>query len=124
MLSKTEVFKLRQSSERLIFCSQMIENQGRNIHVLLRNPSPPVRTRSKLRSSGEFRLLQNRIFSAAAIGRPRILHAFSASISSSQMRAQASEGILRSPRGETATEPTFGPSGRQLLLNCCEKNLR
>jgi hypothetical protein len=42
MLSKTEVFKLRQSSERLIFCSQIIENQGRNIHVLLRNPSPPA----------------------------------------------------------------------------------
>ena len=26
-----------------------------------------------------------------------------------------------SPLGETATDPTLGPSGRQLLLNCCAK---
>ena len=35
---------------------------------------------------------------------------------------QASLGILQSPRGESATVPTFGPSGRQDLLNCWEKN--
>ena len=32
---------------------------------------------------------------------------------------EASEGILQSPRGESATEPTFGPSGSALRLNCC-----
>ena len=36
----------------------------------------------------------------------------------------ASEGIRRSPLGESATLPTFGPSGRQERLNCWEKNLR
>ena len=44
--------------------------------------------------------------------------------SSIQIRAHASDGILRSPLGESATEPTFGPSGRQERLNCWAKNLR
>ena len=34
----------------------------------------------------------------------------------------ASEGILQSPRGESDTEPTFGPSGKQERLNCWLKN--
>ena len=38
--------------------------------------------------------------------------------------AQASLGIRRSPLGDTATVPTFGPSGRQERLNCCAKNRR
>lgn len=46
----------------------------------------------------------------------------SSSFSSSiQIWTTASLGIRRSPREETAMEPTFGPSGRQLRLNCCEK---
>ena len=47
------------------------------------------------------------------------------SISSSsfiQMCTEASLGIRKSPRGERVTLPTFGPSGRQERLNCCEKN--
>lgn len=36
----------------------------------------------------------------------------------------ASLGIRQSPRGERATDPTLGPSGRQFRLNCWEKNLR
>jgi carboxylesterase len=36
----------------------------------------------------------------------------------------ASLGIRQSPRGERLTDPTFGPSGIQLRLNCWEKNLR
>ena len=35
--------------------------------------------------------------------------------------AEASLGMRQSPLGERDTEPTFGPSGMQLLLNCCEK---
>ena len=35
--------------------------------------------------------------------------------------ADASDGIRRSPRGDTATLPTFGPSGRQERLKCCAK---
>lgn len=31
----------------------------------------------------------------------------------------ASDGILQSPRGESDTVPTFGPSGRHERLNCC-----
>lgn len=38
--------------------------------------------------------------------------------------AHASDGIRRSPLGDNATLPTFGPSGRQERLNCCVKNLR
>jgi len=48
MLSKTEVFKLRQSSERLIFCSRIIENQGRNIHVPYRGACSAARPAEKL----------------------------------------------------------------------------
>jgi hypothetical protein len=33
----------------------------------------------------------------------------------------ASDGMRQSPRGESATEPTFGPSGMQERLNCCVK---
>ncbi len=36
----------------------------------------------------------------------------------------ASEGMRRSPRGESATEPTFGPSGMQERLNCWLKKRR
>ena len=46
------------------------------------------------------------------------------SASSSQRRAEASLGIRQSPRGLRHTEPTFTPSGRQLRLNCWEKNRR
>ena len=43
---------------------------------------------------------------------------------SSHSFAEASLGIRQSPRGESDTDPTFGPSGRQLRLNCCEKKRR
>lgn len=36
----------------------------------------------------------------------------------------ASEGMRQSPRGDSDTLPTFGPSGRHERLNCCWKNLR
>lgn len=49
---------------------------------------------------------------------------YSSSNSCIQMAAQASLGMRKSPLGDTATVPTFGPSGRQDLLNCCAKNLR
>ncbi len=51
----------------------------------------------------------------------RITYYFIFFKSSNQIVAHASLGILRSPRGETATVPTFGPSGRHERLNCCEK---
>ena len=38
--------------------------------------------------------------------------------------AATSLGILRSPRGDRLTPTTFGPSGRQLRLNCCVKKRR
>ena len=46
------------------------------------------------------------------------------SSSRSHRAAEASLGIRQSPRGERVTEPTLGPSGRQLRLNCCWKNRR
>ena len=46
------------------------------------------------------------------------------SISSSHNAALASLGMRQSPRGLTLTEPTLGPSGRQLRLNCWAKNRR
>lgn len=49
-------------------------------------------------------------------------NAHNRSISSSHRRLTASEGILKSPRGDSVTVPTLGPSGRQERLNCCEKN--
>ena len=49
---------------------------------------------------------------------------FKCSISSIQIRTDASLGILKSPLGDTATVPTFGPSGKQERLNCCEKKRR
>ena len=53
-----------------------------------------------------------------------VLNHYNVSSSFSHMAALASLGILRSPLGDTATEPTLGPSGRQDLLNCWVKNLR
>lgn len=49
---------------------------------------------------------------------------FRVSSSSIQSRAEASEGIRQSPRGDRVTEPTLGPSGRQERLNCWAKNRR
>lgn len=49
---------------------------------------------------------------------------YSSAISFSQSVAIASLGIRQSPRGERLMEPTFGPSGRQLRLNCCWKKRR
>jgi len=39
----------------------------------------------------------------------------------SHTAATASDGIRQSPRGESATLPTFTPSGRQERLNCWAK---
>ena len=52
------------------------------------------------------------------------IHFYNNSSSSIQIRTQASDGIMRSPRGDTESVPTFGPSGRQERLNCWVKNLR
>ena len=48
----------------------------------------------------------------------------SPSSSLSHSAADASLGIRQSPRGERATVPTLGPSGRQERLNCWEKKRR
>ena len=45
----------------------------------------------------------------------------SASASATHSAALASLGMRQSPRGDNVTEPTLGPSGRQLRLNCWEK---
>ena len=55
-------------------------------------------------------------------GRARV--GYKASTSLSHRAALASEGIRQSPRGESATLPTRGPSGKQERLNCWEKNRR
>ena len=55
--------------------------------------------------------------------KPQKTEDYNISIPSSQITAEASLGMRRSPLGESATVPTFGPSGRQDLLNCCAKNL-
>jgi len=39
-----------------------------------------------------------------------------------QTSGRASLGILQSPRGDKATDPTLGPSGIAERLNCCAKN--
>ena len=52
-------------------------------------------------------------------GNPSKLYNFSTS--SSQSRTQASLGMRQSPRGESVTDPTLGPSGKQERLNCCAK---
>lgn len=43
-------------------------------------------------------------------------------ISASHADTTASLGIRQSPRGDRLILLTFGPSGMQLRLNCCEKN--
>ena len=47
---------------------------------------------------------------------------FAFSRSLSHTSAHASLGILQSPLGDSATVPTFGPSGSQERLNCWMKN--
>ena len=46
------------------------------------------------------------------------------SSSASHNAALASLGMRQSPRGDRETVTTLGPSGRQDLLNCCEKKRR
>ena len=47
-----------------------------------------------------------------------------AATSASQSAGLASLGIRQSPRGDSATEPTFGPSGMAERLNCWLKKRR
>ena len=63
------------------------------------------------------------IFSFFTFSLYRIFSFYKVSSSFIHTATLASLGILQSPRGESATVPTFGPSGRQDLLNCWEKNL-
>ena len=51
-------------------------------------------------------------------------HDYKSSHSFNHNVLQASLGIRQSPRGESDTLPTLGPSGRQERLNCCEKKRR
>ena len=44
--------------------------------------------------------------------------------SSNHNCTEASLGIRQSPLGLRLTLPTFGPSGKQERLNCCEKKRR
>ena len=57
-------------------------------------------------------------------GVPALRMLYSASALASHSAAQASEGMRQSPRGDSVTVPTLGPSGRQERLNYCEKNRR
>ena len=54
------------------------------------------------------------------------LRAYASKLSSSESQSEleASDGMRRSPRGDSETEPTFGPSGIAERLNCCEKKRR
>ena len=42
----------------------------------------------------------------------------------SHSATDASDGIRKSPRGDSDMDPTFGPSGAAERLNCCEKKRR
>ena len=53
-----------------------------------------------------------------------IKHTITLPLPAARIAAQASLGIRRSPLGDRATVPTFGPSGRQDRLNCWAKNRR
>ena len=82
---------------------------GENI---VRSLAPPLPTQTKFArepSSGDW-----------------LLSSFYSSVSSSACHSAifASLGIRQSPRGERATEPTLGPSGTQLRLNCWLKKRR
>ena len=59
-------------------------------------------------------------------GVPALCHKFCYRLSASLSHSAdtASDGIRQSPRGESVTVPTFGPSGRQERLNCCVKKRR
>ena len=59
-------------------------------------------------------------------GVPALCHKFCYRLSASLSHSAdtASDGIRQSPRGESVTVPTFGPSGRQERLNCWAKNRR
>ena len=54
-----------------------------------------------------------------------LYESYSRVASSASHRAfTASEGSFKSPRGDTETAPTLGPSGRQERLNCWAKKRR
>ena len=84
----------------------------------------PLVNRSLLFSRG-FSLLFSKYKAvlAAAIHSLRLFF-YSFSKSASQTAAEASDGIRQSPRGESVTDPTLGPSGKQLRLNCWAKKRR
>ena len=92
------------------WCSTLIRQQSKplNDHTIS-DPSFFVKDIDNFLSSYfVFLLIQNYIRSS----------------SSRQMRTQASLGMRRSPLGDNATDPTFGPSGTQDRLNCWAKNIQ
>ena len=92
-----------------------------------RRASPPRRGRDEAvrKSRAEIRPTKRRARLTAPRGSRRWKPVYrSLSSSACQTVAQASEGMRRSPRGLTAAEPTLGPSGRQLRLNCWAKKRR
>ena len=63
-------------------------------------------------------------FSRAMGGENKGTYDYRDSISSSHKRELASLGMRKSPRGDSVTVPTLGPSGRQERLNCWAKKRR
>lgn len=106
--------KIRQKRRR-----KAIRRTQRKIRQKIRR-----RPQRILRRKRQRRLNSHRCFSYSFSFQRPSYSACSPSISFSHSVAQASEGMRRSPLGDTATLPTFGPSGRQERLNCCWKKRR
>ena len=84
------------------------------------------RTKRKwgVESSGDHRILRPIRTSSRQHPDNRLKPYSSISNSACHRSIRASLGIRQSPRGESATVPTLGPSGTQFRLNCWEKNRR
>lgn len=120
MSSKTKIFVIR--TKELIYTAIFLALFILLIVLLVQmfTKQPP-----KTEDYNVFNAPSSAIWADARNGSDPAIRADVYKVSSSaiQMDAQASLGIRRSPLGDTATLPTFGPSGRHERLNCCAKNL-
>ena len=68
--------------------------------------------------------ISSSFFHMAITALPSLYYSVIFSSSAIHKALQASLGMRQSPRGDSVTDPTFGPSGRQLRLNCWAKKRR
>ena len=114
---------IHKGSQKYTHTDHQYYPQGKPIHSIAVNGKKTPDTQDHLPT---YLLTNPLLFRDFGENRENPLPFYNVIFSSSAIHSalQASLGIRQSPRGDSVTDPTFGPSGKQLLLNCWAKKRR